>query len=65
MNSFLSSILWNALLLGAGWYVQDNWEIIGRYLSNYGKLILGAIIVVVLLKFLIFRSGKKDVENSK
>lgn len=65
INSFLSSILWNALLLGAGWYVQDNWEIIGRYLSNYGKLILGGIIVVIALKFLIFRSKKKDVENSK
>ncbi|MBO6623178.1 MAG: DedA family protein [Balneola sp.] len=65
MNSFLSSILWNALLLGAGWYVQDNWEIIGRYLSNYGKLILGAIIVVIALKFLIFRSGKKDIGNAE
>tara|TARA_R110001599_G_scaffold244895_2_gene445149 strand:+ start:10021 stop:10662 length:642 start_codon:yes stop_codon:yes gene_type:complete len=60
MNSFLSSILWNALLLGAGWYVQDNWEIIGMYLSNYGKLILGGIIVVIALKFLVFRSGKKN-----
>ncbi len=65
MNSFLSSILWNALLLGAGWYVQDNWEIVGRYLSNYGKLILGAIIAVIVLKFLIFRSGKKDEGNAE
>ena len=65
MNSFLSSILWNALLLGAGWYVQDNWEVIGKYLSNYGKLILGAIIVVIALKFLVFRSRKKKMESAE
>ncbi len=65
MNSLLSSILWNALLLGAGWYVQDNWEIIGKYLSNYGKLILGVIVAVIALKLLILKSSKKKVKEAE
>ncbi|HCI71211.1 MAG TPA: DedA family protein [Balneola sp.] len=65
LNSLISSILWNALLIGAGWYVRDNWEVIGKYLSNYGKLILIAIVAVITIKFLVFRGSKKKVGNSK
>ena len=65
LNSLISSILWNALLIGAGWYVRDNWEVIGKYLSNYGKLILIAIVAVIAIKFLVFRGSKKKVGNSK
>ena len=65
LNSLISSILWNALLIGAGWYVRDNWEVIGKYLSNYGKLILIAIVAVIAIKFLVFRGSKKKEGNSK
>jgi membrane protein DedA with SNARE-associated domain len=53
VNSLVSSMLWNGLLIGAGWVIKENWQIIGSYLSTYGKVILLAIsvlIVVVLIK---------------
>lgn len=61
VNSFVSSVLWNALLIGMGWVIRDNWKIIGDYLSNYGKIILLLIVVVVSVKlyFEFYRKGKK------
>lgn len=65
VNSFLSSILWNALLLGAGWYVQDNWEVIGGYLSNYGKIILGIIVLLFLIRIVALRAKKNKATDAK
>ncbi|MDZ7808585.1 MAG: DedA family protein [Gracilimonas sp.] len=50
VSSLVSSMLWNALLIGMGWVIRDNWKIIGEYLSNYGKVILLLIVVVVSVK---------------
>ena len=65
VSSFISSVLWNALLIGSGWLVKENWAIIGDYLSAYGKVILIGIAILILSKVIthIFR-GKKGVENS-
>jgi len=65
LNSFLSSLLWNALLLGAGWYVQDNWEVIGRYLSNYGKIILAIIALIFLIRVVLLKARKKKARDTK
>lgn len=40
ISSTISSILWNGILLGFGWVVHENWQIIGDYLSIYGRIIL-------------------------
>lgn len=62
-SSLLSSILWNALLLALGWIIQDNWRIIGGYLSNYGKIILILIAGVIFVKFLRYYRRKKMEAN--
>lgn len=67
VNSMISSMLWNALLIGMGWVIRDNWKIIGEYLSNYGKIILLLIVVVVSVKlyFEFYYKGKsKDSKKS-
>lgn len=67
VSSLISSILWNALLIGMGWVIRDNWKIIGEYLSNYGKVILLLIVVVVSVKlyFEFYRKGRsEDSEKS-
>ncbi|SMO96071.1 DedA family protein [Gracilimonas mengyeensis] len=51
LSSLLSSVLWNTLLLAMGWVIRDNWQIIGEYLSNYGKIILGLIVLFIAMKF--------------
>lgn len=47
--SAVSSVLWNGILLAFGWIVHENWQLIGEYLSIYGKIILigiGAYIII-------------------
>ena len=63
INSFISSAIWNALLLGFGWFIQDNWQTIGGYLSTYGKVILVCIGILVLGRYLWLRNAKKGKED--
>lgn len=48
--STISSLLWNGILLGFGWIVHENWRLIGKYLSVYGQIILGAILLFVIIR---------------
>lgn len=48
--SFISSLLWNAILLGFGWFVHNKWEIIGHYLSIYGQIIIGIVLCVIIIR---------------
>lgn len=48
--SAISSVLWNGILLGFGWLVHENWQLIGEYLSIYGKVILGLLALYVLYR---------------
>lgn len=60
ISSTISSVLWNAILLGFGWIVHENWQIIGNYLSIYGRIILGLIAIFILIKLLISYYRKKN-----
>lgn len=65
-SSLVSSILWNTLLLGMGWVIRDNWQIIGGYLSNYGKGILALIVLLVAIKaYLLYTSKKNIIDEGK
>lgn len=57
-SSLLSSVLWNSLLLALGWVIQDNWQIIGGYLSSYGKSILVLIFLFVVITIWVKRRKK-------
>lgn len=59
MNSSISSLLWNSILLALGWFVHENWQVIGDYLSLYGWTIFGVIGAILLVLFLRKRSGKR------
>lgn len=48
--SAISSLLWNGILLGFGWIVHENWQLIGKYLSIYGRIILAGIGLVIIFK---------------
>ncbi len=48
LSSTISSLLWNSILLGFGWFVHENWQVIGDYLGYYGWVILTLIILAIL-----------------
>lgn len=74
--SGVSAALWNSILLYLGVAFANNWRVAEHYLALYGKLatvIIGAALIVVLLRFLRKRrvstagaeaiSGKLKVED--
>lgn len=60
LSSTVSSLLWNGILLGAGWIVHENWQIIGDYLSIYGRVILAIVVAFIIIKVLMARYRNKS-----
>jgi len=59
LSSAVSSLLWNGILLGFGWFVHRKWQVIGDYLSIYGRTILILIALIVIGKLLMSYYQKK------
>lgn len=47
-----SSLLWNGLLLYAGYVVGDQWELIGGYLKSYAKWILIILALILVGRYI-------------
>ena len=62
ISSSISSLLWNAILLGMGWFVHENWQVIGHYLNVYGWIILSSIVVLIAIRFF-YMKKKKSVSS--
>jgi membrane protein DedA with SNARE-associated domain len=44
----LGSGLWNAVLIGAGWLLGANWELVERYQSVLGTAVVGLLVLAVV-----------------
>jgi len=62
INSTLSSLIWNSILLAFGWIVRKNWQVIGEYLSIYSRIILALIALFIIVRIGIFYFKNKDQE---
>lgn len=62
ISSSISSLLWNTILLGMGWFVHENWQVIGHYLNVYGWIILSSIVVFIAIRFF-YKRKKKSVAD--
>lgn len=47
-SSMVSSLLWNSTLLGIGWIIRENWDVIGRYFDIYGLAVFAFIVIVLI-----------------
>jgi membrane protein DedA with SNARE-associated domain len=63
----LSALAWNAILVGAGYALGQNWERIGFYLTTYSQVITGAVVVVllVLLGRMVVRNASRNGAGGK
>src|SRR5690625_2595636 len=50
LSVIISSLLLNVILIGLGWLVRENWQIIGTYLEIYGWTILGLLVLLITLR---------------
>lgn len=62
--SFLSAILWNAALLGLGYYLGENWEQIKSILSTYSEIVTALVILGILFVGVKFWRKKKMKESA-
>jgi membrane protein DedA with SNARE-associated domain len=46
---FVSALVWNAILITGGYYLGNNWERIGFYLSTYSQIVTAVIVVAALV----------------
>ncbi|MDA1027461.1 MAG: DedA family protein [Bacteroidetes bacterium] len=44
----VSALVWTALIAGAGYYVGENWGVVGEYLRGYGTIVTSIIVLFVL-----------------
>lgn len=58
--STLSSILWNGILLAFGWIVHENWQLIGKYLSIYGRIVLAGIAIIIIIRLIVYYYNKRS-----
>jgi membrane protein DedA with SNARE-associated domain len=49
--AFISSLVWNSILLFAGKSLGSNWRAISPYLEAYGQIVLIISVVVILIIF--------------
>lgn len=47
--SFVSALLWNFLLLFAGYKLGENWKDIGNYLAAYSRIVTVVLVLVTLV----------------
>lgn len=47
--SFISALIWNSLLVYAGYVLGRNWERVLEYLSTYSQVVTAAIVVLVIV----------------
>lgn len=46
----LSAVIWTSLITYGGFAVGENWPVIANYLRDYGRLMLGIIVVIGLVQ---------------
>lgn len=56
-----SALLWNGLILYAGYIVGDRWEIIGDYLADYAKWIIILLALGFMVKYItsLYKKSRK------
>jgi len=48
--SLISAVVWTSLIAYAGFAVGDNWQIVGEYLRNYGRVIFWGIVLLIVIQ---------------
>lgn len=52
LNSSIGITLWNTLLIGLGYYLRENWQIVGELYAKYKGFIIPLIVALALFIFI-------------
>jgi len=62
--SFVSALVWNAILLYLGYVFGDNWQLVEKYMNLYGYIIMPSV-AVIILGFIVFRILANKLSRKK
>ena len=57
--SFVSALVWTALLTWAGVFVGENWTVVGEYLRTYGVVVTSLIVLFVVVRLFFYWKKRK------
>jgi len=60
----ISALVWTALIVGAGFYLGDNWEVVGRYLRTYGAIVTAIIVLFVVIQGIRYLLRAKKIKST-
>lgn len=63
--STASAFVWTALISAAGFFVGENWGVVGEYLRGYGVLITGIIVLFGLFQGIRYLLKRKKDDRTK
>jgi membrane protein DedA with SNARE-associated domain len=58
--TFAGSAIWNALFIGAGWVLGDNWEVVEGYMGPLSYVVVALLAVALVV--LVVRKVRRDPE---
>lgn len=64
INASISAIVWNAILIAAGWQLETNWSVFGGYLKTYGQIVAGILVLGLLARW-IYNRRNRNIEKEK
>lgn len=64
--TLLGSAVWNALLIGAGVWLGESWDVVSTVVERYSSVAYAIIVIVLvaLVGYLVLRSRRRRRENS-
>jgi len=63
--AFVSSLVWNTILISAGYYAGNNWKSVEGGLRNYSVIITIIIITVILILLYFYFKNKRSSQLSE
>ncbi|WP_167954929.1 DedA family protein [Anaerosporobacter faecicola] len=67
LSSFIGITIWNTLLIGTGYFLQDNWKEAYSYYDQYKHILIPVILLLLFLllyKKVFHRKGKQTNKDS-
>lgn len=51
----VSSLVWTVAIVAGGWYLGENWELVGGYIQSYGWALSGVVVVLIVWQIIRYR----------
>ena len=59
----VSALVWTSLIVGAGFYLGDNWEVVGGYLQTYGAIVTAIIVLFAVIQGIRYLLRGKKIKS--